>query len=116
MRAVAGSADVLFGLVRKYGIDCDGGQQGWFHPAHSIEALDRIDADAHVWRSFGATVEVLDAIETQERTGVSSYAGSLFVPAGGAVHPVKLLHGLISSARALGLRLVHRRSRIVRAT
>ena len=39
VRAVAGSADVLFDLVRKYGIDCDGGQQGWFHPAHSIEAL-----------------------------------------------------------------------------
>jgi glycine/D-amino acid oxidase-like deaminating enzyme len=105
VRAVAGSADVLFGLVRKHGIDCDGGQNGWFHPAHSIEALDRIDADAHVWRSLGATIEVLDAIETQERTGVSSYAGSLFVPAGGAVHPVKLLHGLISSARALGLHL-----------
>lgn len=105
VRAVAGSADVLFGLVRKYGIDCDGGQNGWFHPAHSIEALDRIDADAHVWRSFGATVEVLDAIETQERTGAGSYAGSLYVPAGGAVHPVKLLHGFISSARALGLHL-----------
>jgi glycine/D-amino acid oxidase-like deaminating enzyme len=105
VRAVAGSADVLFGLVRKYGIDCDGGQNGWFHPAHSIEALDRIDADARVWRSLGATVEVLDAIETQERTGAGSYAGSLFVPAGGAVHPVKLLHGLVSSARALGLQL-----------
>jgi glycine/D-amino acid oxidase-like deaminating enzyme len=105
VRAVAGSADVLFGLVRKYGIECDGGQQGWFHPAHSVEALHRIDADAQVWRSLGATVEVLDAIETQERTGVSSYAGSLFAPAGGAIHPVKLLHGLISSARALGLQL-----------
>lgn len=105
VRAVAGSADVLFDLVRKYGIDCDGGQQGWFHPAHSIEALYRIHADAQVWGSFGATMEVLDARETQARTAVQGYAGSLFVPSGGAIHPIKLLHGLISSARALGLRL-----------
>ncbi len=105
VRAVAGSADVLFGLVREYGIECDGGQQGWFHPAHSSEALQRVDADAREWRSFGATMEVLDAAETQARTGVRSYAGSLFVPAGGAIHPVKLLHGLVSSARALGLKL-----------
>ena len=50
-------------------------------------------------------MEVLDARETQARTAVQGYAGSLFVPSGGAIHPVKLLHGLISSARALGLRL-----------
>lgn len=105
VHAVAGSADVLFTLVRKYSIECDGGQKGWFHPAHSLEALHRIDADAREWRSFGAAIEVLDASETQARTGVRSYAGSLFVPAGGAIHPVKLLHGLVSSARALGLKL-----------
>ncbi|HKS57524.1 MAG TPA: FAD-dependent oxidoreductase [Steroidobacteraceae bacterium] len=103
--AVAGSADVLFDLVRKHGIECDGGQQGWFHPAHSPEALERIAADAKVWRSYGATMEVLDARATRARTGVQGYAGSLFVPSGGAIHPVKLLHGLISAARALGLHL-----------
>ncbi|HET9446606.1 MAG TPA: FAD-binding oxidoreductase [Steroidobacteraceae bacterium] len=105
VRCVAGSADVLFGLVRRYGIECDGGQQGWFHPAHSLEALQRIEADAREWCSFGATIDVLDAAETQARTGVRNYAGSLFVPAGGAIHPVKLLHGLVSSARALGMKL-----------
>jgi glycine/D-amino acid oxidase-like deaminating enzyme len=105
VRAVAGSADVLFGLVRKYGIQCDGGQQGWFHPAHSIEALRRIEADAQIWRSLGATMDVLDAAETQARTGLRTSTGSLFVPAGGSIHPVKLLHGLAAAARAQGTRL-----------
>jgi glycine/D-amino acid oxidase-like deaminating enzyme len=105
LRAVAGSADTLFDLVRKHGVDCEGGQQGWFHPAHSLEALYRIDADAQVWRSYGATMQLLDARETQARTGIQGYSGSLFVPAGGSIHPVKLLHGFIAAARMLGLRL-----------
>jgi len=105
LRAVAGSADCLFDLMRTHGIDCEGVQAGWFHPAHSNEALERIAEDAGVWQSVGGRITLLDAIETERRTGVSGYAGSFFATGGGTINPVMFVHGMIRAAMAAGLKL-----------
>src|SRR5205814_853567 len=52
----AGSADLVFDLVKRHGIDCDAVQNGWIQPAHSAVAIGigagRQDSGCHkrLWR------------------------------------------------------------------
>jgi len=71
--AVARSADFVFNLVREYELDCDAGQNGWIHPTPSAQKLSEFEADADVWKQFGAGLSLLDAAETERQTGVPGY-------------------------------------------
>lgn len=110
LREIAGSADLLFQLVKEYNIDCGGGQEGWFQPVHSEAGLEGSRLDLDMWRAVGADMEILDATETIRRTGLKGYQGSILAPSGGAVHPVKLIYGLLHTATERGAKL-HTRCR-----
>jgi len=101
---VARSADFVFKLVREYGIDCDAEQNGWIQPTVSASKLKEFEADLDVWQRFGAGSSVLDAPETERRTGVPGYLGGYLAGTGGTVHPVKFVHGLLQEAIAHGAR------------
>ncbi len=102
---VANSADLVFELVRRYDIDCDGAQNGWFNPAHSTRALERISLDAEAWSTAGGDMSVVDGAEIERRTGVPGYVGGVVANRGGAMHPVKLVKGLLRAAIERGARL-----------
>lgn len=109
---IAGSADLLFQLVKEYDIDCGGGQGGWFQPVHSEAGLEGSRQDLDLWRAVGADIDILDAAETCRRTGLEGYRGSLLAHSGGAVHPVKLIYGLLRAATERGAKLhTHCRAR-----
>lgn len=102
---VARSADLVFELVERYGIDCDGAQNGWFHPAHSQRALERITSDAKAWSSVGGDMSIVDGAEIERRTGVPGYVGGVVANRGGAMHPVKFVKGLLGAAMDRGVRV-----------
>jgi len=96
--AVAGSADLVFRLIRELGLDCDAGQNGWFHPTTSSRKLEELAHDAKLWNRFGGQVRLLNGEETRRQAGVDGYVGSLVASSGGTIHPVRFVHALSGAA------------------
>ena len=59
-RWVAGSADLVFDLIRRHDIACDAAQQGWLQPAHAASRLAGLRAKHDQWAARGAAVEMVD--------------------------------------------------------
>lgn len=108
VQATGRSATHVFDKIRALGIACEARQGGWYQPAHSAQALARIHDVVAQWRQRGCEVELLDAAETERRTGVGGYHGSWFAPAGGTLHPLLYCRGLADAAVASGCRLFER--------
>ena len=106
--AVGGSADTVFRRIAALGIDCDARQDGWYHPAHSDRAFDRVRLIADQWNASGFGGQLLDADQTAVRTGVEGYAGAWFAPSGGTLHPLRYCRGLVDAAVSRGARLFER--------
>ncbi|WP_051219654.1 NAD(P)/FAD-dependent oxidoreductase [Oceanobacter kriegii] len=65
------------------------------HLQHSAEQLDR----------FGYPVQLLDAADTASKTGSTAFAGSLFDPNGGHLHPLNYTLGLTQAAQHAGAQI-----------
>ena len=65
------------------------------HLQHSAEQLDR----------FGYPVQLLDADATASKTGSTAFAGSLFDPNGGHLHPLNYTLGLTRAAQQAGAQI-----------
>ncbi|WP_353806800.1 FAD-dependent oxidoreductase, partial [Mesorhizobium sp.] len=55
-----GSADLVFDLIRRHGIECDADQSGWIQPAHSQAALEKTRSRAEQWARRGRATVTLD--------------------------------------------------------
>ena len=100
VRLVGNSADALFELVARLGIECDAAQRGWYQAAHSAAAWRMLEMRAAQWARHGQSVGVHDAASTSRLTGTHGYFGSWSNPSGGTVHPLKLVHGLAAAVLA----------------
>jgi glycine/D-amino acid oxidase-like deaminating enzyme len=100
VRLVGNSAQALFELVARHGIECDAAQQGWYQAAHSAAAWRRLERRAAQWACHGQSVGVHDAAATSRLTGTHGYFGSWSNLSGGTVHPLKLVHGLAAAVLA----------------
>ncbi len=107
-RVSLGSADELFALVNRYGIDCDARQHGWIRANHSTKAAEKTSATVKLWNDFGAGFRFLDRVETQRLTGIKGYASATLSPKGGAVQPLSLARGLAAAAESAGARIYAR--------
>ncbi len=99
---VAGSADLVFDLIRKYEIDCDAAQNGWLQPAHRPSRLKGVQAKHDQWAARGAPVEMFDAEQAQELTGSPIYHGGWMHRSGGHVQPLSYSRGLARAAQTAG--------------
>jgi glycine/D-amino acid oxidase-like deaminating enzyme len=102
---VGGSADCVFELVRRYGIDCEAVQAGWMQPAHAPGLAARGVALARAWAERGFDTRPLDAGEVVERLGAGGYHGGWMAASGGHVNPLALARGLARVAATAGARL-----------
>lgn len=102
---VGNSATALFDLVRRYEIDCDARQGGWFQPAHSADAMHLVEERFRQWAAKGQPVELHDAAATAKLTGCVGYYGSWSHAGGGTVHPLKFVRGLAQAAVSRGATL-----------
>jgi len=105
IRFAGSSADLVFELVRRHGIDCQADQSGWIQPAHSAVALAKIRSRAAQWASRGRPAFVLDRAETESVTGAKGYVGSWTDRSGGLLDPVAYARGLADAAEATGARI-----------
>jgi len=101
----AGSADLVFNLIERYGIACDAVQNGWIQAAHSQAALEKIRSRASQWVERGRPALMLDSQQTEALTGVRGYAGGWLDRSGGVINPVEFARGLADAAEKDGARI-----------
>ncbi len=104
--ALAGGApDLVFDLIRRYGIACDAQRHGWIQPAHSAAALRLSEDRAAQWSRRGAPIELLGRADMETLLGCGGYHGGLLDRRGGGLHPLNYALGLAQAAQARGARL-----------
>lgn len=99
---VAGSADLVFDLIRRHAIDCDAMQQGWLQPAHAESRLRGIRAKHDQWAERGAPVELVERDRMEALTGSPIYHGGWLHRSGGHIQPLNYARGLAHAAIAAG--------------
>ncbi len=96
------SADLVFDLVRRHGIDCDARQSGWIQPSHSTGALQKAQGRVRQWAALGRPVAFLDRTAIAQLTGVDRWQGGWIDRSGGTINPVGFARGLARAARSAG--------------
>ena len=104
--AFAGStADTLFALVARLGIDCDAEQGGWVQAGNRRVHLPALEARMRQWQARGVAADWLDSTAMAQVTGANGFLGGWRDPRAGRVHPLKLARGLARAAHAAGVRI-----------
>jgi glycine/D-amino acid oxidase-like deaminating enzyme len=112
VQTVASGPDLVFGLIRKYQIDCAPTRSGWIQPATSDAALLPIVRRVEQWRRRGAPVELLDRQQVSRLIGSERYCGGWLDRRGGTVQPRSYLFGLAAAVQRLGGRIFVRSAAI----
>ncbi|WP_322418250.1 NAD(P)/FAD-dependent oxidoreductase [Mesorhizobium huakuii] len=104
----AGSADLVFGLIKRHGIDCDAVQNGWIQPAHSPAAFEKVKSRAGQWARRGRPAITLDRQHVEALTGARGYFGGWMDRSGGVLNPVAYANGLADAAQKAGAKIFER--------
>ena len=97
--------DLVFDLINREDIDCEATRAGTLHLAHAASGLKDLENRHRQGNQFGASLHLLDAAETQRRTGSDAFHGALLNPAAGTVQPLAYCHGLAQAAQRAGAQL-----------
>src|SRR5262245_42404977 len=104
--ALLGDApSLVFDLIARHGIDCEGTRTGTLHCAIGQRGLKQIEGRAAQWQRRGAAVELLDRAETESKTGSATFDGALLDRRAGTIQPLAYARGLARAAAAAGARL-----------
>jgi glycine/D-amino acid oxidase-like deaminating enzyme len=99
---VAGTADVVFELIDRHGMNVPNTRTGWIQSAFSPRAMPALEARAAQWQKRGAPVQLLDRAETERHVGTDQYAGAWLDRRGGVVQPLAYARELARVALAAG--------------
>ena len=100
--ALASAHDLVFSLINENEINCSANRSGTLHCAHSQKGLTDIELRFKQLSERGAELELLDRNETQQRTGSSSFFGSLLNKKAGTINPLDYCQGLARAAHSQG--------------
>jgi len=75
-KTVGATADLVFELIQRHGIQCDANRAGWIQGAPGPKGLAEVHNRAEEWTAEGADVGVLDADEVRARIGGGDYVGA----------------------------------------
>ncbi|WP_188982994.1 NAD(P)/FAD-dependent oxidoreductase [Pseudomonas matsuisoli] len=105
----AGStADAVFDLIDRHGLDVPHVRKGWIQGAHTTDALKLAERRAKDWAAQGVATRLLDRDETARLLGTSKYYGSWVDPRAGGVQPLSYARELARAAIGAGVRLFTR--------
>jgi len=97
-----GTADTVFGLIRRHGMDVPHTRAGWIQGAHTAIGMREAERRAGQWARRGADVAVLDRHEAGAELGTASYQGGWVDRRGGGVQPLAYARGLARAALQAG--------------
>jgi glycine/D-amino acid oxidase-like deaminating enzyme len=104
-RFTGDAAGLLFGLIERYGIDCDAVRSGWIQGATDRVGLDRATARAADWLALGAEAAMLGQDEIRAMVGGGAYLGGWIDRRGGHVQPLSLARGMAAAGQARGVEI-----------
>ncbi len=106
-RAAIDTVDDIGRWTAQHRIDCDWAKSGTLTVATNAVQEQRLRAEVGAQRRGGLAetdVRWIDRDEVTGRVDVAGARGALFSPHCAAIHPLKLVNGLVDRARALGVR------------
>ena len=105
VRASGAAADLVFGLIARHNIDCDGRQSGWIQAAHTQKMLGPLARRHRDWAARDANVAWLERDELARRMGDGRYHGGWIDKRGGGLQPLSYARGLARAAQEQGARV-----------
>jgi len=102
---VVRSADLVFELIARHGIDCDAVQTGWIQGARSRVSEETLRQRSDAWQRQGAGIRWLDAAAVAALSGSDWFRAGWMLSRGGSVHPLKYARGLALAAIRMGARV-----------
>ncbi|SED28013.1 Glycine/D-amino acid oxidase [Rhizobiales bacterium GAS188] len=111
-RFAGGTADFVFGLVERLGLEAQARRTAWIQGIHSQRAAGLARSRAEQWQRRGADVAYVEAAEAERLTGTGIYVGAFVDRRAGCIQPLSYARELARAAIAAGARL-HGQSRVV---
>ncbi|MGK9168482.1 FAD-binding oxidoreductase [Inquilinus limosus] len=102
------AANLVFDIIRRYGIDCEAVQTGYIHAAHASSALAKLEQRCRDYAAIGKATRMLGRDEAQRLTGSPRFCGGWFHPEGGHLNPLGYARGLARAAMSRGARVFTR--------
>lgn len=102
IEALSEGPSQVFNLIEREGIDCEAARNGTLHLAHALSGLRNLKNRFEQGTRFGAPLQLIDAGETERRTGTSAFHGALFDPRAGTIQPLAYCRGLARAAIRAG--------------
>ncbi len=102
------ATNLAFELIGRYGIDCEGVQNGYLQVAHSTAALAGLEKKCRQYNGIGKKTRMLDKAETERLSGSPRYFGAWLHPEGGHLNPLGYARGLARAALLEGARIFTR--------
>lgn len=101
-RFVGSTADLVFGLIEKHGMDVPYRRAGWIQGAHTPAMVETVKRRAEEWGKRGVAARVLDADAVGRLIGTDRYLAGWLDPRGGGVQPLAYARGLARAAQKAG--------------
>ena len=100
-----GAADLIFGLIEKYGIDCELAKAGCIHAAHTPSMMKVLEEKYADYQSLGRPMQLLDRAQTAALTGTDKFYGAWVYENAGHMQPLSYARGLARAAQQEGARV-----------
>ena len=92
------SADLVFDLIERYGIECDAVRKGNLFLAHDHRTRTLVETYRDQHQALGAQIEWLDSEATRARVGSAIYKHAALDRRSGTVQPLSYSRGLAHAA------------------
>lgn len=102
------TADAVFDLIEREGLEVPRVRNGWIQAAHTESALAAAQRRDAQWRARGADVRMLDAHEIEAMTGARGYLGGWLDKRAGIIDPLSFVTQLALAARRGGVQIAER--------
>jgi glycine/D-amino acid oxidase-like deaminating enzyme len=96
---------LVFGLIRRHGIECEAERSGWIQATRWSRGLRPLEALMREWQRRGAPVRMLDRADIAQRLGTQAYAGGWLDQRNGTIQPLAYARGLAAAAVRAGATL-----------
>lgn len=93
---------LVFALAKKHAMDCEAVSTGTLHCAAGRAGLRQLEIRAGQWCRRGASVRLLSARETADKTGTEVFSGALLDERAGTIQPLGYARGLAAAALTAG--------------
>lgn len=112
---VGSTADLVFDLIAKHGMDVPHQRAGWIQGAHTPAMVETVKRRSAEWQARGVDAQFLDQDAAARRLGTDRYLAGWVDRRAGGVQPLAYARGLAKAALAAGA-TIHGQSKVVSLT